>query len=108
MSPPPHLVISSTGPAAEVWGHYMGLFDQKGELNGAAYYVQRDDFSNDKIYLYKDPNNAWRVGKKLGSVDDRDCAFYHAATPDTESPPGAAWQYRDGPRWQDFKPKTGA
>ena len=108
MSPPPHINISSTGPAAEVWGHYMGLFDQKGELNGAAYYVQRDDFSNDKIYLYKDPNNAWRVGKKLGSVDDRDCAFYHAATPDTESPPGAAWQYRDGPRWQDFKPKTGA
>ena len=57
------LVISSTGEAAERWGHYLGQYEIAGEHHGAPYYKQTGGLG----YLYRDAQTAWRAGLKLGA-----------------------------------------
>ena len=38
-----YLLVTTTGPAAEHWGHRFGLYKEAGTHNGAPYYVQLHD-----------------------------------------------------------------
>ena len=94
------LVISSTGPGADSgWGDYMGQYQCDGRLNGAPYYVQTgkwytsNPYQGDRHYLYRDSSKAWRVGTRLGPLDEY-CVFYHPPTTE-DTPPLAGWQYYD-------------
>ena len=70
------LVISST----EVGGGYLGQYECAGEHNGAPYYRQTGDNDEVPLYLYRDPQTAWRAGLELGSTEDGDCGLYHPPT----------------------------
>ena len=92
------LVISSTGEAAERWGHYLGQYECAGEHNGAPYYRQTGD--GYPLYLYRDPQTAWRAGLELGSTEDGFCGLYHPPTTG-DTPPQSGWQYLDDDQHHD-------
>ena len=81
------LVISSTGEAAERWGHYLGQYEIAGEHHGAPYYKQTGGLG----YLYRDAQTAWRAGRELGSTGSG--VLYHPPTTG-DTPPQSGWQYR--------------
>ena len=90
------LVISSTGEAAERWGHYLGQYEIAGEHHGAPYYKQTGGLG----YLYRDAQTAWRAGWVLGSTKDYQCVLYHPPTTG-DTPPQSGWQYLDDDQHHD-------
>ena len=94
------LVISSTGEAAERWGHNLGQYECAGEHLGAPYYRQCDDYAYRYRYLYRDAQTAWRAGWVLGSTEDGDCVLYHPPTTG-DTPPQSGWQYRAYDQYRD-------
>ena len=84
--------------------YYCGHFDLGGTVNGHPYYVQRhSNEEDDKIYLFKDRNNHWRSGLKLGEEEE---SFLH--NPNTcKGIPKQGWKYKFMKnQWEDVKDDT--
>ena len=98
---PQHLLVTTTGPAAEQQGSLFGLYKEAGTYNGAPYFLQLHDVNipGEPGKIFKHDRGGWVAGRVLGGA----CAAYDLRNSSTTATvPKSGWQYGDGKGgWHD-------
>ena len=100
------VVLTSTGPSAEIIGSCLGVFDYHMQWNNCPAYRQRHTVANKLLaffvgtytqpqYLYKDEDGDWCVGEELGGSS----SLGLLNRTKTDSVPNTDWLYGDGKEW---------
>ena len=95
------LTISSLGRGADsVWsGVTFGLYVYQGEEEGVEFYKQHhtvDSRTSQLSYIYRGPDQRWRVGWTLGGLE----GFLHNQSTG-DSPPSSGWRCNFGVDWRE-------